>query len=191
VKPRMTVVAGPSGSGKSTLFAVAALSPDAFNVDDRAARMHGSYAGIPPEVRTRAQRECEAFVSYHIERQRSFAVESTLRSDAALRQAAAARAVGFATFLIYVCAGSVEEHLRRVALRGRLGGHSAPEAEIRDIYARSLSHLATARGLFDEANLYDSSERWGLPRCVVQLRAERASEIPPVPGWVPDGWRAS
>lgn len=48
----MTVVAGPSGSGKSTLFAVAALAPDAFNVDDRAAREHGSYAGIPPEVRT-------------------------------------------------------------------------------------------------------------------------------------------
>ncbi len=187
----MTVVAGPSGSGKSTLFAVAALAPDAFNVDDRAAREHGSYAGIPPEVRTRAQRECEKFVANHIEQQRSFAVESTLRSDAALRQAAAARAVGFTTFLIYVCAGAVAEHLRRVALRGRLGGHSAPESEIRDIYARSLGHLATARGLFDEANLYDSSERWGLPRCVVHLRAGRASELPPVAGWVPDVWRAS
>lgn len=139
----------------------------------------------------RAQRECEDFVANRIERGRSFAVESTLRSDAALRQAVTARAAGFATFLIFVCAGSVDEHLRRVALRGRLGGHSAPEAEIRDIYARSLGHLAAARGLFDEANLYDSSVCWGLPRCVVQLRAEGVRELPLVPEWVPATWRAA
>ncbi len=187
----MTVVAGPSGGGKSTLFAVTALAPDAFNVDDRAARAHGSYIGIPRDVRAQAQRDCEDFVATHIERRRSFAVESTLRSDAALRQAVSARAVGFTTFLIFVCAGSVDEHLRRVALRGRLGGHSAPEAELRDIYAKSLGHLARARGLFDEANLYDSSVRWEAPRCVVQLRAGRTSELSPIPDWVPDTWRAS
>jgi len=185
----MIVVAGPSGSGKSTLFPVSELCSAAFNVDDRAAELHGSYVGTPPTVRRRAQLECESFVAGQIASGVSFAVETTLRSDAALRQAARARSAGFTTMLIYLCSASVEQSILRVARRGALGGHSAPEAEIRDIYTKSLGHLVASRRLFDTADLFDTSEPWSSPRRVVELRHELLRTIPPIPEWVPDAWR--
>lgn len=184
----MIVVAGPSGSGKSTLFPVTKLGVAGFNVDDRAAELHGGYAGIPPEVRKQAQAECEAFVADHIARRVSFAVETTLRSPAALLQAAAARRAGFLTILIYVCAGEVEENLQRVARRGLMGGHAAPEAEIRDIFDKSLGHLATGRPLFDEADLFDTSARWAPPVRVVALRKGTLTITRPLAAWVPGTW---
>jgi len=187
----MIVVAGPSGSGKSALFPVMKLGVAGFNVDDRAAAVYGAYAGIPPEVRKQAQAECEAFVADHIARRVSFAVETTLRSQAALLQADAARRAGFRTILIYVCAGEVEENLQRVARRGLMGGHAAPEAEIRDIFEKSLGHLVSARTLFDEADLFDTSVRWAAPVRVVALRSGELTLTPPVPAWVPGTWSSS
>ena len=188
--PRMIVVAGPSGSGKSTLFPVFDLCSTAFNVDDRAAALHGSYVGVSPVLRKRAQLECEAFIATQIASGISFAVETTLRSDAALRQVGSARSAGFATMLIYVCAGDVEENIVRVARRGALGGHSAPESEIRDIYSKSIGHLVASRMLFDAADLFDTSEPWHAPRKVVELRNKHLRVVAPTPDWVPDVWRA-
>src|SRR3990172_9394826 len=51
MQPRMIVVAGPPGSGKSTAFPVAQSGVDAFNIDDRAAELQGSYRNIPREIR--------------------------------------------------------------------------------------------------------------------------------------------
>lgn len=185
----MTIVAGPSGSGKSILFPVAHLCAASFNVDDRAAALHGGYATIPRPLREQAQRECEAFVLAQIERRASFAVESTLRSRVPLDQAAAARAAGFTTSLIYACTQDVDENIQRVARRGRLGGHAAPVEEIRDIYAQSLANLRDCRALFDEAELYDSSRRWLPPVNVASLRNSQLSLYPPLPAWVPEVWR--
>ena len=185
----MTLVAGPSGSGKSTLFPVAKLCTAAFNVDDRAASLHGAYLGIPQATRRQAQLECEAFVRTQIESRASFAVESTLRSRAGLDQAAAARAAGFNTHLIYVCTDDAEENVQRIARRGRLGGHSAPATEIRAIYAASLANFATCRDLFDEADIYDASKRWDGPVCLARLRAGRLHAQSPLPAWMPAAWQ--
>ncbi len=153
--------------------------------------IHGAYVGIPADARTQAQAECEAFVADHIARRVSFAVETTLRSRAALVQADDARRAGFRTFLIYVCAGDVEENLQRVARRGLRGGHAAHEAEIRDIFAKSLDNLAAARPVFDEADLYDTSVRWAPPVRVVALRDGELACASPLPAWVPAPWKPS
>lgn len=189
MKPCMIVVAGPSGSGKSLFFPVGQLASHAFNVDNRAAELHGSYEQIPSAIRKQAQTECEAFVDAQIENGHTFAVETTLRSNAALRQAGLARRAGFETFLIYLCTADVEENIARVAIRGRLRGHSAPAAEIRDIYAKSLLHLEQCRALFDKADLYDTSQRWAPPRCVVRLRQGRLDVDVHLPSWIPAVWR--
>ena len=97
--PKMIVVAGAPGSGKSTLFPVQSFGIDAFNVDDRCRQLHGSYQGIPPEIRRIASAECESFIRNHIERHISFAVETTLRTSIAIEQARAARANRFTTIL--------------------------------------------------------------------------------------------
>jgi predicted ABC-type ATPase len=81
----MVVVAGPSGSGKSAHFPVRGIGIAYFNVDDRCAELNnGSYRAIPQHVREQAQRECEEFVSASTLNLASFAVETTLRSRAAL-----------------------------------------------------------------------------------------------------------
>lgn len=87
----MIVVAGPPGSGKTSSFPVTAFGVDAFNIDDRCAQILGSYRAIPRDVRCAVAKECERFVLDHIEAGRSFAVETTLRTGAAVTQARLAR----------------------------------------------------------------------------------------------------
>jgi predicted ABC-type ATPase len=191
MKPRMIVVAGPSGSGKSALFPVQRFSPRGFNVDDRAAQIHGSYVGIPGVVRRQSQAECESFVAQEIQAMRDFAVETTLRSKAALVQAHEAQKNGFFTFLIFVCTESVDENIARVAARGAMGGHSAPAPELRDIYQKSLMNLASCRDLFNAADLYDTTVRWELPRHVGSLRDGIMRITNPIPAWLPETWRST
>lgn|GEM_PF-666801 len=183
--PRMIVGAGPSGSGKSTLFPMFDLCSTAFNVDDRAAALHGGYVGVTPVLRRQAQLECEFFIANQIATGVSFAVETTLRSDAALRQVVSARSAGFATMLINVCAGNVEDNIMRVARRGALGGHSAPESEIRDIYTKSPPECCSMPPTY-----FDTSEPWHAPRKVVELRNDHVRIVAPTPAWVPDVWKA-
>ena len=78
----MIVVAGPPGIGKSSLFPVSETGLDSFNADDRAAELNGgSYQSIAPEMRTQAGRQLEQFIAAHIHDGRSFAYETTLRTD--------------------------------------------------------------------------------------------------------------
>jgi predicted ABC-type ATPase len=92
----MVVVAGPSGSGKSTFFPVAETGLACFNVDDRCAELQGgSYRQIPPEIRAQAQQERRDFIETCTRELRSFAVETTLRTNIAIQQAGRAKAAGF------------------------------------------------------------------------------------------------
>jgi predicted ABC-type ATPase len=187
----MVVVAGPAGSGKSHHFPVDSFGSDGFNVDLRAAAHNGgSSRGIPRPVRVRAQKECEAFVLDHIARGESFAVETTLRSAVAIEQAQQALSAGFEARMIFVCAGQADECVGRVRLRGLAGGHAAPEDEIRDIYARSLSNLIAAATTFDRVELYDNSVRGAVPRFIGEIRERRlVAAVDPLPSWVPEPLR--
>ena len=174
----MQVVAGPSGSGKSSLLPVAAAGIDHFNIDDRCAQLsQGTYVGIKPEIRARANAECEAFIARHIESKTSFAVETTLRTDITFRQGASARANGFVLLMEYISAGSPDECVRRVTIRADRGGHSAPPSRVRATYAGScwpprpcwscaplgkpfLTSLASRAVVFDQAY---STSGWTSP----------------------------
>ena len=102
-RPRMIVVAGPPGSGKTRNFPVSAFGVDAFNIDDRCAQILGSYRAIPRDVRRAVAKECERFVLDHIEQARSFAVETTLRTTAAVDQAVLAQRRGFVADMHFRC----------------------------------------------------------------------------------------
>lgn len=106
----MIVVAGPPGSGKTSAFPVTGFGVDAFNIDDRCAQVLGSYRAIPREVRRSVAHECERFVDEHIVSRRPFAVETTLRTVAAIDQARLARIQGFATELIFIATDSIAEN---------------------------------------------------------------------------------
>jgi predicted ABC-type ATPase len=179
----MVVVAGPSGSGKSRHFPVRDVGIAYFNVDDRCAELNnGSYQGIPQHLREQAQRECEDFVTDSTRNRTSFAVETTLRSRAALDQAIAAKVAGFSLEMVFVATDDVAENVERVKRRALLGGHSAPEERLREIYARSLEHLREAVVLFDEVVLYDSTKFNAAPELVAKFAGgvlvHRAETLP-------------
>jgi hypothetical protein len=62
-------------------------------------------------------KECERFVVDHIERGRSFAVKTTLRTTAATEQADLARGRGFATALRFVAQGATPAWLEAALAR--------------------------------------------------------------------------
>ena len=74
----------------------------------------------------------------------------------------------------YLAAGPVEEHIRRVMNRAALGGHSASERKLRDIYECSMKNLLTAfeenrHRRIDFLRVFDNSENFlsmgrGVPR---------------------------
>src|SRR5919108_4437798 len=101
-RPRMIVVAGPPGSGKTRYFPVTAFGVDSFNIDDRCAQILGSYRSIPRDVRRAVAKECERFVLEHIANRASFAVETTMRTSAAIDQAYLARKAGFGTEMRFI-----------------------------------------------------------------------------------------
>ena len=127
MRPKMIVVAGPPGSGKSVAFPVDSFGVDSFNADDRSAQLNnGSYQGIPLEIRAIVNKEFEAFVEDHIRSHKSFAIETTLRSDITFHQADHARAEGFEIQMRYIALDGFQENLKRVISRALAGGHSAP-----------------------------------------------------------------
>lgn len=183
-RPRMIVVAGPPGSGKTRFFPVAEFGIDGFNIDDRCAQILGSYRAIPRDVRRAVAKECERFVIGHIEHGKSFAVETTLRSTAAIEQAELARKSGFATEMRFIATDSVAENVARVLQRVQAGGHGASEREIRAIHQASIANLRTAVATFEGVRVYDSTVRWAPPRLVAVARAGRVVRHGATPRWL-------
>ncbi|MFI5300768.1 MAG: hypothetical protein ACHREM_22015 [Polyangiales bacterium] len=141
-------------------------------------------------MRRSAQLECETFVEARIAARESYAVETTLRSVAAIDQVRRARDAGFATIMHFIATSDVEENVTRVRLRGLLGGHAAPPDEVRDIYRRSLANLELALDLFERVHLYDSTPTMQRPTLVARKSAERFVRVAAsMPAWVPDRFR--
>jgi predicted ABC-type ATPase len=162
----MIIVAGPPGSGKSTYFPVGAFGVHSFNIDDRCAQIQGSYRAISRDVRRAVAKECERFVLDHIARGESFAVETTMRTTAAVDQATQARVRGFATEMFFVATDSIAENIARVLQRAQGGGHGASERDVRAIHAASVGNLRRALDAFEYVTIYDSTEHWKPPRLV-------------------------
>ena len=176
--PLMLVVGGPSGSGKSTAFILSDFGVDHFNVDDRAAELnHGTYRNIPREIRAQASKECEDFISDHIRERKSFAVETTLRSDITFEQAASARKKGFTLELTYVATEDVENNVERVAMRAEGGGHAAPPERLRYIYEMSLRNFSRALREFDRVEAFDNTQLSARPRLVLAAERGRITHI--------------
>ncbi len=151
-EPRMVIVGGPSGAGKSSVFSIYQVGDAAaFGTDDycaalnaeRLGRQEPVYEGIPPEIRTRGGIALQKFIWDNIAARQSFTFETTLR-EITFEQARRAKASGFLVEMIFVAAGPVEEHIKRVKIRADAGGHSASEGSLREIYERGMRFLITA-----------------------------------------------
>ena len=186
MQPRMIIVAGPPGSGKSSAFSLSKFGVDSFNADDRAAELNdGSYQQISLATRQRVNKEFEDFVISHIKDKRSFAIETTLRTDVTLIQAELAKQAGFQTIMIYVCAGDFENCVKRVIARGLAGGHTAPVDVLRNIFTASLRNLRRAIHEIDYIRVYDNSAYDQRPKLVLKVVSGSIKHISKtVPSWL-------
>lgn len=179
----MVVVAGPSGSGKSVCFRISDFGVDFFNVDERCRELHGSFQGIPPEIRLHAQKECELFVEGHIRTGVSFATETTLRTTIAIEQAKQARSAGFVTSVIYVATNDAAINVERVRRRGLAGGIAATPETVRENYRLSMGNLPNALAAFNRSEVFDNSDLE--PRLVLEVKdGQRRAVHEPVPAWL-------
>lgn len=184
VRPRMVVVAGPPGSGKTTYFPVTAFGVDSFNIDDRCAQILGSYRAISRDVRRAVAKECEVFVHDRIARGLSFAVETTLRTTAAIEQALLARKHGFTTQLRFIATDSIAQNVARVLQRAQGGGHGASERDILAIHDASIANVKKAIDTFNRVRIYDSTAQWTTPRLVATARDGRLTFHGSTPAWL-------
>ena len=112
--------------------------------------------------------EFERFVLNSIHQRISFAIETTLRSQATFEQARIAREVGFSLEMRYLALRDFAMHLERVKARADAGGHSASESTLRRIYNSSLANLAQAVAEMDDLWIYDNSPLGGPPILVAE-----------------------
>ena len=135
-------------------------------------------------MRRAVANECERFVLDHIEHGKSFAVETTLRTTAAIDQAELAHKSGFGTEMHFVATDSIAENVARVVQRAQAGGHGASEREIRTINHASVANLRNAVDTFERVRVYDSTTRWAPPRLVAVARGGRLVRQGATPAWL-------
>lgn len=151
--PEMVMVCGSNGSGKSTYtkkaiesgaYKMPFLDPDEVAKKEQATPLQAS------KIVSNA-------IKGYIKNKQSFLRESTLSAKFDLRMIQEAKEKGFATSLVYICAGSPDSAVQRVSDRYAKGGHTVPEEDIRRRYARSLENLPGAIKQVDKARIVDNS----------------------------------
>ncbi len=177
--PLLTVFAGPNGSGKSSLIRQVdfegrqnLLEPDAV-----AKRIN---PGFPREAGIAAGREVLRRTADYIQREESFAIETTLAGSWTNSVIRTALEHSFFTRLFYVCVDNPERSIQRVRERVAQGGHDVPDCDIRRRYGRSLANAGRILQIVDQGLVFDNSG--AEPRPVFEVRIGEvfnlADEIP-------------
>ncbi len=118
----------------------------------------------------------------HLNRGKSFAVETTLSGTHYLRMMLDAHRRGFEVVLVYIGTDSVEKNLGRIRDRVLAGGHDVPEMDVRRRYQRSLANLSVAVKRADHTILFDNSTEEGY-RLIAILSPTENQWLNPRPVW--------
>jgi len=141
-RPTIYVIAGCNGAGKTT-FAREFLPHEVkclrfYNADEIA---RGLSPLAPTAGALKAGRLLLSEVRESIDRNETFALESTLSGKTYVRTFKRALSLGYELELHYLWLSRVEQAIARVRRRVRMGGHDVPVADIRRRFKRSLGHL--------------------------------------------------
>lgn len=182
---RLDLVVGPNGAGKSTFIAVtlAPVLPRSAVVNaDEIARQR--WPQDPAAHAYDAARVAAATRSTLITRGRSLIAETVFSHPSKLELLTEAQAAGY---IVAVHALLIPEDLavQRVAYRVRAGGHSVPEAKIRERHRRLWGLVAVALARGDISTVYDNSRLAG-PRVVAQFAGGEVIGSPSWPSWTPE-----
>lgn len=174
---KILILAGPNGAGKTT-FARAFLPVEAgvlhfINADLIAA---GLSPFAPETVAIKAGRLMLDEVAQAVEKNQSFAIETTLSGQGYIRHIPQWRAQGYRVSLYFLGLPQADMAVERVAQRVRQGGHHIPEAVIRRRFEAGIKNLTQQyRHHVDDWVLYDNSVH--PPRLLEWGEAGRSSTL--------------
>lgn len=181
-RPTLTIIAGPNGAGKSTLTASGAFKDLPVIDPDAIARTLNP--ADPESAARRAGKKALDLRRDFLEKQTSFAIETTLSGNSTLALIDEAKQHGFRVALNFIGLESVDLAKARVASRVASGGHNVPQEDIERRFARSFENVPDAISKADEAVLYDNTGPSPLRR-IAELSRERFS-FENAPVWATD-----
>ncbi|HXI00956.1 MAG TPA: zeta toxin family protein [Sphingobacteriaceae bacterium] len=157
--PVLYIIAGPNGAGKTT--AAYTILPEVINVReyvnaDEIAR--GISPFNPEAIAIQAGKIMLHRIDYLLNKQVSFAIETTLTTISYLKTIAKAKSSGYSVVLFYIWLNKPELAFERVKMRVKKGGHNIPEEVIERRYYKGLSNLPKFISAVDDWYLYNNSE---------------------------------
>jgi len=176
--PTIHVIGGPNGAGKTTFareFLPEADILEFLNSDLLAA---GLSPLSPERMASRAARLLLGRWRELVEARKNFGFESTLSGRTYATMLCDARSTGYTVRLSYLWLPGPQFCLRRVRQRVRMGGHDAPEKDVRRRFLPSLRNFFTLYlPLADEAVLFQAGSQ--TPQLVARWVGSRAVIVKP------------
>jgi predicted ABC-type ATPase len=80
---------------------------------------------------------------------------------------------GYEIRMTFLCLNSIEEAIKRVAIRVQNGGHFVPENEIRKRYYEGFSNLNSFYSFFDSIDLFDTSAYGEAPKFILSFEKNK------------------
>lgn len=159
-KPVLLVIAGCNGSGKSTFsneLGAGLFKP--FDYDFHYLKNYESLLEI--DIREQMAhnitwQQLENEVDISIKNGLNFCYETNFNSTP-LHWPKIFKEHGYQIRMVYLCLNSIEEAIRRVAIRVENGGHFVPENEIRNRYFQGFDNLNSNFQFFDSIDLFETS----------------------------------
>jgi predicted ABC-type ATPase len=142
MQKKIVIIAGPNGAGKTTFarefLPHEANCPTFVNADLIAA----GFSPFAPELAAiKAGKLMLKTIDELVQRNESFAFETTLSGNGYSRAIPAWRKLGYHVKLIFLQLPDAEAAVRRVAERVSQGGHNIPEATIRRRFDKGLENF--------------------------------------------------
>jgi len=180
-RPWFVVVGGINGAGKTTTSEMLAGDVDPqsltfLNPDLETARV---LAANPTLTQTAANFRGLRIVREEIDRlmaaRRSLVVETVFANQAYLRLVERAKSEGYGVRLLFFGLQTVEQSIRRVAMRVAAGGHNLPEEDIRRRWPLVHENLTRAAAFADAVAVYASYQDGQPPRLVATVEGGRVT----------------
>ncbi len=164
-KPRITILAGVNGSGKSSVGgATFRKKGDYYNPDEAARKLIEANPGISQiDANIVAWQNGKDFLEQAIKTRKDYVFETTLGGETITDLLEQAISAGIEVWVWYVGLSSPDLCIARVNARVAAGGHSIPEAKIRERYIKSPLNLIRLLPNLTKLVVFDNSKE-GDPR---------------------------
>lgn len=189
VKPILFVIAGCNGSGKSTFSKeLGSGNFDPFDYDFYFLKNYSSLRDSDIKetmAHNLTWQQLEYKVKEAIKNNSNFSYETNFNSSP-LFWPQIFKENGYEIRMAFLCLNSIEEAIKRVAIRVQNGGHFVPENEIKKRYFEGYENLNSYYDFFDSIDFFDTSSFGNAPQFLLSIEKEKKPFINSIPLYLKD-----